>query len=84
MGSSGRYKAECEFDLGNATITTFKSLLPEIEDASSERTYASISMEEGKIKLNIISSDLTSLRAALNTWLRLLKIAFDMAKLKHK
>lgn len=84
MGFRSEYKAECEFDLGSATITVFKSLLPEIEDASFERTYVSISMGEGKIQLNIISSDLTSLRAALNTWLRLLKVAFDMTKLKHK
>lgn len=84
LESSGEYKVECEFELGSATITAFKSLLPEVEDALSERTSVSISLERGKIKLNISASDLTSLRAALNTWLRLLKVAFDMAKLKHK
>lgn len=80
---NAEYKVECEFDLGSTTITAFKSLLPEVEELS-ERITISIALEEGKIKLNISASDLTSLRAALNTWLRLLKVAFDMAKLKHK
>lgn len=87
MGFNGEdleYKVECEFDLDGATSIAFKSLLPEIEDAVSERTSISISLENSKIKLNINASDLTSLRAALNTWLRLLKVAWDMAKFKHK
>lgn len=83
LDSELEYKAECEFDLGSAAEIAFKSLLPEIEDALSERTSISIILENSKIKLNISASDLTSLRAALNTWLRLLKVAWDMIKFKH-
>lgn len=81
LKNSLKYRAECEFDFGSESEIAFKSLLPEIDD--SQRTSVSLSLSGSKIRLNLIASDLTSLRAALNTWLRLLRVARDMAKFKH-
>ncbi len=77
------YRAECEFDLGDESEIIIKSLLPEVEEAPSEKTEVSISLSNSKIMLSISAGDITSLRAALNTWLRLMRVASDMAKLKH-
>lgn len=77
------YKAECEFDLGSESEIVFKSLLPEVEEALSERTRVSLSLCKNNLLLKISTGDITSLRAALNTWLRLVRVALDMTKLKH-
>ena len=46
------------------------SLRPEVERPSSTRTSASLKAEGSVLKLEIIASDITALRAALNSYLR--------------
>jgi len=46
------------------------SLRPEVERPSSTRTRASLKAEGSVLKLEIIASDITALRAALNSYLR--------------
>lgn len=42
------------------------------------RTKASLSSDQSSIRLRIEGEDIVSIRAALNTWIRLIKIAFEM------
>lgn len=58
----------------------YQSLLPELED-ELHRSNVFLGLEDGSIRLKIRGEDTVSLRAALNTWIRLFKIAFEMVSL---
>ena len=67
----------------------FGALKPEAEDeamsSGEERRYAiELSQEAKKLMLSIVSEDLTRLRATMNSWLRLLKVASEMIELTRK
>ena len=67
----------------------FGALKPEAEDeampSGEERRYAvELSQEAKKLALSIVSEDLTRLRATMNSWLRLLKVASEMIELSQK
>jgi KEOPS complex subunit Pcc1 len=58
----------------------FRVLAPELEDEIN-RTRVSLDPGESFLRLRIESHDLVSLRAALNTWIRLLNIASEMVRI---
>ncbi|VVB63857.1 Transcription factor Pcc1 [uncultured archaeon] len=58
----------------------FQALRPELED-EPQRSRVSLILGQGFIRLRIEGGDIVSIRAALNTWLRLVKIAFEMANI---
>ncbi|HUS74625.1 MAG TPA: KEOPS complex subunit Pcc1 [Methanothrix sp.] len=58
----------------------YQALAPELDD-ELHRSNVNLGLEEGSIKLRIRGEDTVSLRAALNTWIRLVKIAFEMVSL---
>jgi len=58
----------------------FRALAPELED-EHHRSSANLTFCEDGIGLKIIGNDIASLRAALNTWIRLIKIAFEMVNI---
>jgi len=67
----------------------FSALKPEAEEeampSGEERRYAvELSQKAKKLVLSIVSEDLTRLRATMNSWLRLLKVASEMIELTRK
>lgn len=70
-----------EIELGKYADTVYRSLRPELEDVPSLRSGVTLELKGSTIKLNVEANDIVSLRAALNTWLRLVKIAYEMAKM---
>lgn len=56
-----------------------QSLLPEANESISDRSEISLVLEKEGLVLKIQSRDVISLRSALNTWLRLIQTAFDVA-----
>jgi KEOPS complex subunit Pcc1 len=58
----------------------YESLRPELDD-DLHRSSVTLQAEEGIIRLEVRGEDTVSLRAALNTWIRLVKIAFEMVNL---
>jgi len=71
--------AEFVFESEHAPVI-YQALLPELED-ELHRSSVMLGLEEGSIQLKIRGEDTVSLRAALNTWIRLVKIAFEMVSL---
>jgi KEOPS complex subunit Pcc1 len=71
--------AEFVFESNNAK-EIYQALVPELDD---ELHRSSVQLIEGNnsIRLKIRGEDTVSLRAALNTWIRLVKIAFEMVSL---
>jgi KEOPS complex subunit Pcc1 len=55
----------------------FRALSPEMED-EIHRSNVGLVLCEDSIRLELKGDDVVSLRAALNTWMRLIKIAFEM------
>lgn len=67
-----------EFELGQAAKPVFDALRPELQALPSERSKVSLEQSGDTLKLFVVAEDVVSLRAAINTWLRLIKIAEDM------
>jgi len=55
----------------------YQSLKPELE-ASHQRSATELGFQGNSLVLRICSEDLVSMRAALNGWLRLIRIADEM------
>jgi len=58
----------------------YRALIPELED-ELHRSRVNLKLCSKGIGLLIYGSDIVSLRAALNTWVRLIKIAFEMVNI---
>ena len=58
----------------------YQALLPELDD-DLHRSSVALDCSDGFIRLEVKGDDVVSLRAALNTWIRLVKIAFEMVSL---
>ena len=56
----------------------FQALRPELED-ELQRSRVNLTLGQGFIRLRIEGDDIVSIRAALNTWVRLVKIIFEIA-----
>lgn len=69
--------AEFEFDLGSSAGIIYESLLPELGE-DYQRTKACLKLKDDLIILNVEADDIVSMRAALNGWLRLIKISCEM------
>lgn len=71
--------AEFRFESKQAGLI-YQALAPEVED-ELHRSNVSLGLQDGSIRLKIWGEDTTSLRAALNTWIRLVNIAFEMVNI---
>jgi KEOPS complex subunit Pcc1 len=76
-------KAEAEFifesDQKELISDIYQSLFPETDESISDRSVISLKLEDNRLILKIVSNDIISLRSALNTWLRLIQTAYDVA-----
>lgn len=71
--------AELVFETNHPELI-YRALAPELED-ELHRSSVELALRSGSIGLRIRGEDVASLRAALNTWIRLVKIAFEMVSL---
>ncbi|NMC09365.1 MAG: hypothetical protein GYA39_00070 [Methanothrix sp.] len=58
----------------------YKALVPELND-ELHRSSVEMVLREGSLSLLVRGEDVASFRAALNTWIRLVKIAFEMVNI---
>jgi len=61
----------------NSAENIYRALAPEMED-QIHRSNVDLILCGDSIRLKLCGDDVVTLRAALNTWMRLLKIAFEM------
>ena len=73
-----RGSAEIAFEVEDPEVVA-AALAPEAED-QIQRSHVRLEAVEGAVLLKVESEDLVSLRAALNTWIRLVDIAIKMVK----
>ncbi len=73
--------AEFEFEAGSYARIIYEALLPELGE-DYQRTKTALRLENNKLILNVEANDMVSMRAALNGWLRLIKITHEIITLK--
>ncbi|MFZ3168458.1 MAG: KEOPS complex subunit Pcc1 [Candidatus Methanoperedens sp.] len=72
--------AEFEFNAGNVASIIYEALLPEL-DQDYQRTRTSLMLKGDTLVLKVEAHDTVSMRSALNGWLRLIKITYEMCSL---
>jgi|GEM_PF-237271 len=69
--------AEFEFDFGKDANAIYRALQPELGE-EYQRTKTTLELKDSVLLLNVEADDVVSMRAALNGWLRLIKITYEM------
>lgn len=73
---------EMEFETCWEAEVVLKSLEVEINSSPSERSSTQLKQVNKTLVLDINATDTTSLRAALNSYLRWIMLSYDILKLK--
>ena len=74
---------QIEFEDFNQANIVIKALKPEINSSPSERASVELNLKNDKIlDVNIRATDATSLRAAINSYLRWIMLSLDVINLK--
>lgn len=74
-----KFKAEFVFETNNA-CSIYEAILPELETPVSDRSIIEMSNTDSCLILIIGTEDVVSMRSALNTWLRLIQVAHEVAQ----
>lgn len=74
-----KFKAEFVFETDNA-CSIYEAILPEIETPVSDRSIIEMSYTDPSLILSIETEDVVSMRSSLNTWLRLIQVAYEVSK----
>lgn len=69
---------ETDYSVDQAQLIA-TSLEPELGDLQDDRSHVSLDRQGGSLTLVIAANDLVALRAALNTWLDLVKVADELS-----
>ncbi len=69
-------------DLETAKII-LKALKPETTSSPSERASVDLNLKNEKLNIDIKATDVTSLRAAVNSYLRWITLSFNILSLKN-
>lgn len=73
---------EMKFETQQDAMIVLRSVEPEIRTAPSERTSVNIDLSGNVLKIKIDAEDTTSLRASLNSYLRWVKLSYEVLELK--
>ena len=69
--------AEFRFDAGKDARIIYETLTPELGE-DYQRTKTTLLLQDDVLVLNVEANDVVSMRAALNGWMRLIKITYEM------
>ena len=75
---------EFEFETNKEAEIVLKSIKPEINGSPSDRTSVNIDIHENTLKINIDAKDTASFRASLNSYLRWIKLSYEVINLKNE
>lgn len=59
------------------------AISPEVDDIADERSKTRLSQSGSMLKLTVEAADITALRAGLNTWLSLVRVAEECSGVKR-
>lgn len=75
---------EIEFNTTKEAEIVLKSIKPEINGSPSDRTTVSIDIHENTLRITIDAQDTASFRASLNSYLRWIKLSYEVINLKNE
>ncbi|AWX33292.1 KEOPS complex subunit Pcc1 [Methanosphaera sp. BMS] len=70
-----------EFDSAEDASIVYNSILPEIEAETNERSRTNLTLDSKKLVINIISKDIVSLRASINSYVRWINLSEKILKI---
>ena len=70
-----------EFDSAEDASIVYNSMLPEIEAETNERSRTNLTLDSKKLVINIISKDIVSLRASINSYVRWINLSEKILKI---
>ncbi len=70
-----------EFDSKKAASIVYNSILPEIEAESNQRSKTNIDLDDNRLIINILSRDIVSLRASINSYVRWINLSDEILKI---
>ena len=73
---------EIEFQSHEEAEIVLRSIKPEINGSPSDRTSVNIDIIKRTLKIDIDAKDTASFRASLNSYLRWIKLSYDVINLK--
>lgn len=73
---------QIEFEDFNQANIILKALKPEINTSPSQRATVELNLKNKILDVSIKASDATSLRAAVNSYLRWIMLSLDVIKLR--
>jgi len=75
---------EIEFENSKEAEIVLKSIKPEINGSNSDRTSVNMNIHDNTLKIFINAPDTASFRAALNSYLRWVKLSYEVINLKNE
>ncbi|MDW7732017.1 MAG: KEOPS complex subunit Pcc1 [Methanolobus sp.] len=69
---------ESVFETGAAN-SIYLSLKPEIGTPVTDRSSIELKVDDSHLYLTVKADDLVSMRSTLNTWLRLIQVAYEVS-----
>ena len=74
-----KFKAQFVFETDDA-YSIYEAILPELETPVSDRSIIEMSYTDSNLVLTVETEDVVSMRSTLNTWLRLVQVAYEVSK----
>ena len=71
---------ESVFETG-AAFAIYQSLKPEIDTPVTDRSRIELKADDSHLYLIVEADDIISMRSTLNTWLRLIQVAYEVSVL---
>ncbi len=75
---------EIQFDTPGEAAIVLGSIEPEINESPSDRTSISLNLSGSTVKITIHSKDAPSFRAAMNSYLRWIKLSNEVISIRNK
>ena len=72
---SAKAQIEVTFDSNKDAQVIFEALMPELHSAPSDKADAKLEIEKNKVLVTISAEDASAFRAAINTYLRWIKVS---------
>ncbi|RAP51641.1 MAG: hypothetical protein BZ138_04735 [Methanosphaera sp. rholeuAM270] len=72
---------EVEFDDCHDAEIVYNAVKPEVSFARGERSSSEIELKDNVISIKIVSHDIVSLRASINSYVRWIKLSTEILKI---
>ena len=73
---------QMEFESSEDAEVILKSIEPEINTSPSDKSFTRVDLKNNILTIEIDAADATTLRAALNSYLRWITLSYDILKLE--